>query len=306
MTRYHQPLTQDFFDRQWRKAPALFRAAVDSELLFREWPAHFSAWCRPPAQARLFLRTESTRTGSAQAYRLSDPADAPELFDCYADEPLTILLNDVQNVAADVHALRSSLGVGRTWRYDDIVATLSKVDSGIGYHAGHEDSVIVQLSGKRLWRLWPPAVVPEIYRWVLLGYPLKPSEPLTKPGTAPLFECTLEAGDILYIPPLFPHEGVTLEQSVSLSIGWAGISVFRLLLSMFGEFPPLAMEVALNHPEAFFALLDDPPCEAPSASEAMFESIRDRLELLGRAGPSADDVRQFLGALFCGARQLRR
>jgi lysine-specific demethylase/histidyl-hydroxylase NO66 len=83
---------------------------------------------------------------------------------------------------------------------------------GFSVHHDTHDVFILQVAGRKLWRVYEPVV----------ELPLKSQR--WSPGTgdpgAPWAEVSLEAGDTLYLPRGWPHEAVTSEQSsLHLTIG---------------------------------------------------------------------------------------
>jgi ribosomal protein L16 Arg81 hydroxylase len=121
----------------------------------------------------------------------------------------------------------------------------------------------VQLAGARLWRVWSYHCLPTDYRRSLIGDPAHENVAVpSRPVVAPLFEGRLDAGDILYIPALCGHEGVTLEESVSLSVAWRGISVFGALSEAFPDQRDLLVAQVLDLGSELFQLLEDPSAGA--------------------------------------------
>lgn len=249
-----RPITgRPFFAKYWRKQPIVFRRAC-SPVVRMNW-----LWsvCKAPAVARLY----SLERGSAKARELDPVENAREHVKAILEgRRCTVLLNQVDAVSTGLQKLREEIGVGRSWRYDDIVLTVSANGSGIGFHAGHEDGFIVQMAGRRVWRVWSKDVLPIVYQEFLLGSKrFGEVRPPNRPETLPILECELEVGDILYIPPLFAHEGTTVETSVSLSIAWAGITPLKILRHMN---PGVAAKIDCGKGERrsrAFELLPDPP-----------------------------------------------
>jgi ribosomal protein L16 Arg81 hydroxylase len=258
----------------WRKEPIVrrgFLSAPDDGI------ERFFEWCREPAIARLYILTEQQKAGSAHAGELPSPEIVPKLYRQAAakSEKLTILLNRVERVTQFGEELRETLPPGPNWRNDDVVATLSTPGSGIGFHAGHEDGYVVQLAGSRHWRVWHPDVLSDDYRWFLLGrgedeYAVVQE----RPQGEPLLDVRLEPGDIMYLPALFPHEGITIGESVSASVAWRGFSPYSLLRRFAGAEITGALDRAAEAaPSAFFGLLPD-----PEAGDVVPDCLTDAIE----------------------------
>lgn len=217
----------------WRSRPTVFRHALLSKSIARFDKDRFLVWTdQTVGSVRLF---EAFTDGSSRSGLLPDTRNARELFTKLqaAGTTFTIHMNDVEMVDKDIFELRQAFGIPYWWRIDDVIGTLSSPGSGIGYHAGHEDGFIVQLSGSRRWRVWSESCTPVAYRYELLAPSHGPNPVIVRPDSDVdlLLDVVLSAGDVLYIPPYFPHEGVTIETSVSLSIAWKGLGPVSFLPS---------------------------------------------------------------------------
>ncbi|WP_295894150.1 cupin domain-containing protein [uncultured Vibrio sp.] len=99
------------------------------------------------------------------------------------------------------------------WLFDDLMICYSAQGGGVGPHIDQYDVFIIQGSGKRQWRVG--AKDTGQYKETHRASALRQIE-----GFDAILDDTLEPGDILYIPPGFPHEGVTIEPSMSYSMGY--------------------------------------------------------------------------------------
>ena len=290
-----------FFRRYWRKRPRLFRKALRPDLLAAFDADRFYSWCKPPAIARIFMRTEEKAPGTARAGIVSHAPDAAQLYKHYRQvgEQLTLLLNSAETTAPEIGWIREAFGVGQAWRYDDVAATLSTLRSGIGFHAGHEDGFIVQLRGRREWSLWGSRTLPIEYVKYLLGDNSRGVVlPPPRPCEEPVLRVYLSEGDVLYIPSLMPHEGITIEESISLSVGWRGLSPFGLLTSMSKEFSGNVLDRVQKHSDAFFRLMPDYRHDGePAAVDLLLRDLMDSLRLLGSEAPDENTIRSFLETL---------
>ncbi|PMH44984.1 50S ribosomal protein L16 arginine hydroxylase [Vibrio sp. 10N.286.49.B3] len=99
------------------------------------------------------------------------------------------------------------------WLFDDLMISYSVPDGGVGPHIDQYDVFIIQGSGKRHWRVGDKDIGQ--YKEVSRHAALRQIE-----SFEPIIDDILEPGDILYIPPGFPHDGYALEPSMSYSIGF--------------------------------------------------------------------------------------
>ncbi|MDV5170466.1 cupin domain-containing protein [Photobacterium rosenbergii] len=160
------------------------------------------------------------------------------------------------------------------WLFDDLMVSYSAPGGGVGAHIDQYDVFIVQGSGKRRWRVGPKQGNYEEE----FGHPalrqIKSFEPI--------IDEILEPGDILYIPPGFPHDGIAIETSMSFSIGFRSPKK-QELLSSFADFV-IANEVGDVH----YHNPDLPARNTPGAilasefadMEAMMRSLLDHPEMM--------------------------
>jgi 50S ribosomal protein L16 3-hydroxylase len=98
--------------------------------------------------------------------------------------------------------------------------------SGFGWHYDAEDVFIIQTAGSKEWSLRKNSVNP----WPLMEN--LPANMRYEREIMPLFRCTLQAGDWLYIPHGYWHKTESRELSISLSIGLnspTGLTVYDAL-----------------------------------------------------------------------------
>ena len=109
------------------------------------------------------------------------------------------------------------------WRLDDLMASFATAGGGVGPHVDNYDVFICQGSGKRHWRVGDNSKQNEVIAHEALLH-VEPFEEI--------IDVELEPGDILYIPPGFPHEGIALEPSMSFSVGFRANSTVSLLSAL--------------------------------------------------------------------------
>ena len=109
------------------------------------------------------------------------------------------------------------------WRLDDLMASFATKGGGVGPHVDNYDVFICQGSGKRHWRVGNNTKQTEVIAHEAL---------LHVEAFEAIIDVDLEPGDILYIPPGFPHEGIALEPSMSFSVGFRANSTVSLLSAL--------------------------------------------------------------------------
>lgn len=269
----------------WRREPLLLRQAVPPDVLASFGREKIETFVSRLPHMRVFVSDERSE---GAASRLVPGEQALAILQRLMASALryTLLLNRVETVDHDVVSVRELMGVPYTWRVDDIVVTWSTRGSGIGYHAGHEDAIIVQASGRRRWRVWSAdAVEVPLRRRILISAP-GDNNVLTPTGAPPILDCELQPGDALYIPPFFPHEGVTLDDSISIALGWRGVAYFHMVDAFRGLLVPPDGLDAHALPDAYFELIPDIDPGSPATSQHLVaDEVVARLIELGCSVP---------------------
>ena len=135
-----------------------------------------------------------------------------EDFSQYGQENWTLLVQAVNNWSRPTNSLLQPFSFIPRWRIDDVMVSFSTPNGGVGPHLDQYDVFIIQGSGKRRWQVGAPNKALS----TLLPHPdLKQVS-----AFEPLIDEITEAGDLLYIPPNHPHNGVSIENSVNFSIGF--------------------------------------------------------------------------------------
>lgn len=135
-----------------------------------------------------------------------------EDFSQYGESNWTLLVQAVNNWSRKTNALLTPFAFIPNWRIDDVMVSFSTPNGGVGAHLDQYDVFIIQGSGKRRWQVGAP----NSELSTLLPHPdLKQVSAFT-----PIIDEITEAGDLLYIPPNHPHNGVSIENSINFSVGF--------------------------------------------------------------------------------------
>lgn len=134
-----------------------------------------------------------------------------EHFDHFSDSHCQLIVQAADHWHQGLRQLAAPFRVLPNWLFDDVMICLSMPEGGVGPHIDQYDVFIIQGQGKRHWRVGPKGE----YKETNLETGLLQIE-----GFDSIIDDILEPGDMLYIPPGFPHEGTSLEISLSYSVGY--------------------------------------------------------------------------------------
>ncbi len=216
-TPSNQPLPQlgglsaaQFLSEYWNKKPLLIRQAF----------ANFEEKYQPfnvadvlklagydEAQARLIVNTPK----SAKApWILERGPFRKKRFDALKGEKWTVLVQDTQHFSHEAHALLAHFNFISHDRVDDLMVSYAPAGGGVGPHVDSYDVFLLQGTGSRRWQI---SAQPDL-TWVK-DAPLKILKNFKTEQ-----EWLLEAGDMLYLPPGYAHNGVAESDCLTWSIGF--------------------------------------------------------------------------------------
>ncbi len=199
-----------FLRDHWQTAPLLLRDP-------------WSAWANPldPDELAGLACEEGVESRLITASVLEHgPFDADRLGRL-GGTPWTLLVQAADEWVPDVAGLLAAFRFVPDWRVDDVMVSLAGDGGGVGPHVDHYDVFLIQGLGRRRWRIGAP-----------LGEDADgPEGPLRLlPGFETIAEWVLEPGDILYLPPGVPHDGVAEgDECMTYSVGFRAPLVSELV-----------------------------------------------------------------------------
>jgi 50S ribosomal protein L16 3-hydroxylase len=209
------PAADDFYTRYWNAHPFLVRGAVNAALIDRLIaPEELAALSmEETARARLVSGADwSCRLGPFAEDDFSADRD---------DAPWSLLVQNVDQFHPDTADLLRVFDFAPRWLMDDVMVSFSTAGGGIGGHVDRYHVFLVQGHGRRRWTIGRAPITDEVY---LDGLDLKI---LKDPVDGETVE--VGPGDVLYVPPRFAHEGTTLEDALTFSVGFLGPQTSDLL-----------------------------------------------------------------------------
>lgn len=151
---------------------------------------------------------------------LSGPFD-DLLFARLPETDWTLLVQDVDKWDADTAALLDHFRFIPNWRIDDVMISYATDGGGVGAHVDQYDVFLLQGLGRRHWSIDTRPNPPTAFRD---DVELKLLETFS-----PTHAWTLEPGDMLYLPPGVPHDGVAAGECTTFSVGMRAPAAGELL-----------------------------------------------------------------------------
>ncbi|MFN7571202.1 MAG: JmjC domain-containing protein [Betaproteobacteria bacterium] len=195
------PVAQ-FMRRHWQRRPLLVRGALPAMPSPVDRATLFALARRAEVQSRLVTAADGRwQLKHGPLARLPSPA-----------RPGWTVL--VQGLEAWVPAAAELLARFRfiaDARLDDLMASYASDGGGVGPHVDSYDVFLIQVQGRRRWRIGRQRDVAEVP-----GLPLK-----ILADFRPTEEWVLDPGDLLYLPPNVAHEGTAVGgDCITCSVGF--------------------------------------------------------------------------------------
>ena len=196
---------ETFLAEYWQKKPLLIRQAFPGF----ESPLEPDELAGLACQEGVLSRMIQEKGGDYPWQMRPGPFEGED-FDALGDSHWTILVQEVDRHVPAVADLFDAFSFLPDWRKDDVMISFASKDTGVGAHTDSYDVFLLQGSGRRRWEIGPVgnySYIPDLDIRMIADF--EPSE---------VYE--LEAGDMLYLPPGVPHNGVSLEPCLTYSFGF--------------------------------------------------------------------------------------
>jgi 50S ribosomal protein L16 3-hydroxylase len=277
------PESADFYSHYWGCAPFVVRGCVPDTAM-EAWIAGdelAALACEDTVRSRLVHAPIGDKTWDC----VFGPFEEED-FTNLGSEGWSLLVQNVEQFHPMTAGLLHHFNFSPRWLLDDIMVSYATPGGTVGPHMDSYHVFLVQGEGARRWTIGqvPLAADDEVYL-----------DDLALKVLAHDFvgdEVTVSAGDVIYIPPRFAHAGVTLENSLTYSVGFLGPKQSDLFMA-YGEY--------LSEIEAL-----DQPYAAGNLDEKDAGFILDPATLEGfrgvmTAGLQGDQFSQWLSEFFAGS-----
>ncbi|HEU0276535.1 MAG TPA: cupin domain-containing protein, partial [Rhodanobacteraceae bacterium] len=268
-----------FLRDYWQKRPLLVRGGFPDFAPGLEPDDLAGLACLDGALARIVVHAGAVRAVPGQVRRnggrwklLTGPFDE-SLFARLPAARWTLLVQDVDKWHPATAELLGAFGFIPSWRLDDVMVSYATDGGGVGAHVDQYDVFLIQGLGRRRWAIDARPQPNVDFRD---DVPLKLLREFR-----PSHEWTLAPGDLLYLPPGVPHDGIAVGECMTFSVGMRAPAIAELRLD-------LAARLAESAPEsARFADPDLTP--ARSAGEIDPAAFKRARRALGHFADGLDE-----------------
>lgn len=200
-----------FLDNDWQQEHRFFPAALTA----------FSDPVTADDLAALALMPEvESRIVEGKELRTSHGPFSSERLEDFPTSNATLLVQAVDQFDPEVAELLSTINFIPGWRKDDVMVSFSTPGGGVGPHFDEYDVFLVQGEGQRNWRIGQHCNEATEVDTSSGHRVIKHFETIA--------EYTMSAGDVLYVPPGVAHWGVSIDNSLTYSIGFRSPSIVEL------------------------------------------------------------------------------
>jgi 50S ribosomal protein L16 3-hydroxylase len=173
--------------------------------------------CDPRVESRLIMEK-----GGKTPWELRRGPFKPSLFSKLPKTHWTILVNGVDRFVPAINAFVDNFSFIPFWRIDDVMISVAYDQGNVGAHVDNYDVFLVQAHGTREWMIEDRAVLEDDF---VPGLPIRLLRKFK-----PTHRWLLEPGDILYLPPRFPHHGIARgDRCMTISVGFRAPSIHDLV-----------------------------------------------------------------------------
>jgi 50S ribosomal protein L16 3-hydroxylase len=195
---------QQFMRRHWQKKPCLIRQAIPDVQAPIARAELFDLAGRDDVESRLV----SNQTGG---WKLRHGPFTRRQLPSLGQAGWTLLVQGLDLHVPAAHELLSRFRFVPEARLDDLMISYASDGGGVGPHLDSYDVFLLQVSGRRRWRVGPVKD-----DRLVDGMPVK-----LLANFEPTEEWVLEPGDMLYVPPLWGHDGIAVGgDCMTCSIGF--------------------------------------------------------------------------------------
>lgn len=207
---------EDFLANYWQQQACVIKQAFAEPF-----------WLEPDELAGLALEDEIESRLIRQIKKQWQVEHGPftdQTFQDLGNRDWTLLVQGVDQWVPEVRALLSAFGFLPSWRLDDVMVSFAPKGGTVSQHFDYYDVFLIQGEGRRHWQV---GQVCDASSELLADSSVKILKDFH-----PFMDVVLEPGDVLYIPARHAHLGVSLENSMTYSVGFRAPSMADMLDSL--------------------------------------------------------------------------
>lgn len=212
------PSAEEFYKTYWGKKPFIVRGFIPSEQIddFIDGDTLAGLALEEDIKSRIITNNEAGNDWACEHGPFAD-----DRFDDIGDQNWSLLVQNVEQYHTETAELLKHFQFSPRWLLDDIMVSFSAPGGSVGPHTDSYHTFLVQGIGRRAWKISNKRVEDN-------RYADNPHVKVLAHGfEGETFEVT--AGDVIYMPPFFGHEGKTLDAAMTFSVGFLGPKLSEML-----------------------------------------------------------------------------
>lgn len=206
---------EQFLAEYWQKKPLVIRNALPDFNCPISAEELGGLALEPEVESRIILEKDG-----ATPWELKNGPFNEDDLTSLPDNHWTLLVQEANKHIPEFALLQDRFTFLPNWRLDDVMVSFSPEYGTVGPHADNYDVFLIQGPGRRRWQLSyqdgsADRLIPGLPVRILADF--QPAE-----------EYILEEGDILYLPPGVVHHGVSLEDAITISVGYRAPAIAEM------------------------------------------------------------------------------
>jgi 50S ribosomal protein L16 3-hydroxylase len=212
------PTPHEFYKTYWCKKPFIVRGYIPGDVI--------DDLIDGDTLAGLALEDEIksrfiTNDATGKNWQCEHGPFDEDYFADIGDKDWSLLVQNVEQHHTDTAELLSYFQFSPRWLLDDVMVSFSTAGGSVGPHTDSYHTFLVQGIGRRAWKVSADKITDD-------NYVDNPDMKILENGfDGEIFEVT--AGDVIYMPPFFGHEGKTLDPAMTFSIGFQGPKLSEMI-----------------------------------------------------------------------------
>jgi 50S ribosomal protein L16 3-hydroxylase len=192
-----------FLSRFWQKRPLLIRGAIPGFSGLLDQQRMFALARRDDCESRLIVR-------EGRSWHVEHGPLPARVARGLPARGWTLLVQGVDHFLPSARRLLAEFAFVPHVRLDDLMVSYAPPGGGVGPHVDSYDVFLLQGTGRRRWRVGRQRDLT-----LVENAPLKILKRFRPQG-----EAVLDAGDMLYLPPGYAHDGIAETDCYTYSIGF--------------------------------------------------------------------------------------